>query len=55
MAMNTESLAMIKLDSTEEIRKNMILPFGDDEECLVIFIINENDVWVEKLGKRVLH
>ena len=52
-------MAMRRIDSVEEIKENTILPFGDDEECIVVFVINDDhptyDVWVEKLGKRVLH
>jgi hypothetical protein len=48
-------LAMIKLDSTEDIKRGHVIPIGDDKECIVLFVLNDQDVMTMKLEKRVLH
>jgi hypothetical protein len=56
MAVNMETqLAMLKLDNTENIKRGAVIPVGDDFECIVLFVLNDEDVMCEKVAKRVLH
>ena len=54
MTMDTP-LVMIKLDSTQNIHKDSVIPIGDDQECIVLFVLNDEDVMCERMEKRVLH
>jgi len=49
------SPTMLKLDSTEEVKPGFILPFSDDKECEVLFVLNDTDLYVDVFEKRVLH
>jgi len=46
---------MLKLDTTEDIRRGQVLSIGEDFLCLVIHVLSEYDLLVETYGKRVLH
>lgn len=46
---------MIKLDSTEDVKRGQVIPIGDDQELIVLFVLNDHDVMCQKFEKRVLH
>ena len=49
-------MAMVKLNSTEDLRPGMVISIGDAIEAIILFILNDEDIWVEKLDNdRVLH